>query len=60
MLKIKAPVVVAVHANEAFMSTYTGRYKNDTCPKDDPNHAMVLCGFGQDKFGPYWVIRYIT
>ena len=40
------------------MSVYTGRYKNETCPKNDPNHAMVLCGFGSDKFGDYWLIRY--
>lgn len=35
------PGVVAVHADEAFLSINAGRYKNDTCPKDDPNHAMV-------------------
>jgi hypothetical protein len=40
------------------MSVYTGRYKNDTCPKNEPNHAMTLCGFGTDKFGDYWLIRY--
>jgi hypothetical protein len=34
-------VAVAVHANEIFMSYAEGRYDNKTCPKNDPNHAMV-------------------
>ncbi|XP_070509254.1 crustapain-like [Chironomus tepperi] len=57
LYRTKSPVVIAAHANEAFMSVYTGRYKNETCPKNDPNHAMVMCGFGSDKFGDYWLIR---
>lgn len=35
------PVIVAVHADEEFMVYGDGYYRNDNCPKDDPNHAMV-------------------
>lgn len=52
------PVIVAVHADEEFMVYGDGYYRNDDCPKDDPNHAMVLCGWGVDPtFGEYWLIR---
>lgn len=52
------PVTVAVHADEEFMSYSEGFYRNDDCPKDDPNHAMVVCGWGSDKnFGDFWLVR---
>lgn len=35
------PVVGAIHANEALTNTNTGIYKNETCPKNKPNHAIV-------------------
>lgn len=34
-------VVVAVHADEAFLSITKGFYENESCPKNEPNHAMV-------------------
>ena len=47
-----------VHADDEFMDYGDGYYKNDDCPKDDPNHAMVMCGWGVDEnFGEYWLIR---
>lgn len=50
------PVTIAVHADEEFMSYGEGFYANDACPKDEPNHAMVLCGWGTDKvFGKFWL-----
>jgi Papain family cysteine protease len=52
------PMAVAVHADEFFMSYANGFYKNETCPTTDPNHAMVICGYGTDtKFGDYWLVR---
>jgi hypothetical protein len=33
--------VVAMHADEEFLSVTKGFYQNDSCPKNDPNHAMV-------------------
>jgi hypothetical protein len=38
-------VVIAVHADEAFLSITKGFYINDSCPKNDPNHAMVKFKF---------------
>ncbi|KAG5677076.1 hypothetical protein PVAND_006860 [Polypedilum vanderplanki] len=49
--------VVAMHADEEFLSITKGFYINDSCPKNDPNHAMVICGFGTDENGEYWLIR---
>ncbi|KAG5677077.1 hypothetical protein PVAND_006861 [Polypedilum vanderplanki] len=49
--------VIAMHADEAFLSITKGFYINDSCPKNDPNHAMVVCGFGSDENGEYWLIR---
>jgi hypothetical protein len=40
IVRIGAAVIVT-HADEPFLSITKGFYQNDSCPKNDPNHAMV-------------------
>jgi C1A family cysteine protease len=49
--------VVATHADEAFLSITKGSYENESCAKNEPNHAMVVCGFGGTPGNEYWLIR---
>jgi C1A family cysteine protease len=54
----KGPVVVAIHITVELMLYSGGVYVDDTCNKVDVNHAVVICGYGDDPDrGPYWTIR---
>lgn len=54
----KGPTVVAIHINDELLSYSAGVYLNDTCDKEDINHAVVICGYGTDPdYGPFWTVR---
>lgn len=54
----KGPVVVVMHINESILGYGSGVYMDDLCPKEDCNHAVVICGYGEDPdFGPFWIVR---
>ena len=54
----KGPVVVAVNIQNELLSYGGGIYIDDMCPKDECDHAVVLCGYDFDEsFGPYWIVR---
>lgn len=58
MVAAKGPIVVAINIENEMLSYGGGVYLNDLCPKDDCNHAVVVCGYGDDEaYGPYWIVR---
>jgi cathepsin L len=37
----------------------SGVFENSTCPKDQPNHAVVIVGYGTDPVSgkDFWILR---
>lgn len=54
----KGPAVAAIYVDLDILPYSTGVYISDGCPRDSVNHAVVICGYGDDPvFGPYWIVR---
>jgi len=55
----RGPLSVAFHVTDAFKDwdwENNTIFKNTTCTTD-PNHAVVLIGYGEDEGTPYWTLK---
>jgi cathepsin K len=52
-LVLFGPVSVAIHVDDGFQNYSGGIYDSDDCPRDEPNHAVLLVGFRPE----YWIVK---
>lgn len=52
------PVTIAIDAKDYYFAMYKGGiYSTQTCDPNNPNHSMLLVGYGENSLGKYWIIK---
>ncbi|KAG8326223.1 hypothetical protein J6590_047592 [Homalodisca vitripennis] len=51
------PVSITMHSNNAFMYYKRGVFNDNSCPKNQLNHAILVVGYGNLFGTDYWLIK---
>uniref|UniRef100_A0A1B6MLR0 Peptidase C1A papain C-terminal domain-containing protein n=1 Tax=Graphocephala atropunctata TaxID=36148 RepID=A0A1B6MLR0_9HEMI len=51
------PIAVGMHANNGFLNYKGGVFTDNSCPKNQMNHAILIVGYGSLSGREYWLIK---